>query len=193
MTTITQDDTRHGSWAGYGAGCRQECCRKAARQYQKIRNHEANHGKPRTVPALGTKRRLQALAALGWDFYSIATEAGQHREWVWQIYRRDTVHTRTAQKIQAVFEHLCMTRPEGWVADRARRQAAARGWAPPLAWDDIDNPAERPKGTGAPIREPIRCGTRRGYERHLYRKEATCEECRKYLREARRAQRKAAA
>lgn len=189
---IDPDDHRHGTWAGYNAGCRLECCRVAARNYQKRRLHERNHGTTRTVSALGTKRRLQALAAIGWDFYSIATEAGRHREWVWQIYRRDAVLTRTAKTVAEIYERLCMTVPEGWVADRARRQAAARGWAPPLAWDDIDQPRERPKTSITSRTETIRCGTRRGYERHLRIGEPTCDACRAHIRNARRTERKAA-
>ena len=136
---LRPDDPRHGSWAGYGAGCRLECCREAACNYQKRRRYDADNGRPRMVDARDTKRRLQALAAIGWDFYSIATEMGEHREWVWQIYRRDTVRVITAKKVDAVYNRLCMTVPTGWIADRARRSAAAKGWVGPLAWDDIDN------------------------------------------------------
>lgn len=138
------EDPRHGSWAGYGAGCRLDCCRQAARNYQKRRRYDADHGRPRMVDARGTRRRLQALAAIGWDFYSIATEMGEHREWVWQIYRRQTVRALTAKKIQVAYERLSMTAPTGWIADRARRNAAAKGWTAPLGWDDIDNDAKPP-------------------------------------------------
>ncbi len=31
---IDDDDHRHGSHAGYVAGCRQECCRAGARRYR---------------------------------------------------------------------------------------------------------------------------------------------------------------
>lgn len=136
---LRPDDPRHGSWAGYGAGCRLDCCREAARNYQKRRRYDADNGRPRMVDSRGTKRRLRALAAIGWDFYSIATEMGEHREWVWQIYRRDTVRVITAKKVEAAYDRLCMTVPTGWVADRARRSAVAKGWVGPLAWDDIDN------------------------------------------------------
>ncbi len=32
---------------------------------------------------------------------------------------------------------------------RTRRQAVERGYAPPAAWDDIDDPAEESKGVAA--------------------------------------------
>ncbi|GEM_PF-3616221 len=32
---------------------------------------------------------------------------------------------------------------------RTRRLAAANGYAPPAAWDDIDDPAEESKGVAA--------------------------------------------
>jgi hypothetical protein len=37
---ITSDDTRHGTYAGYCSGCREECCRSASREY--MRKHRAS-------------------------------------------------------------------------------------------------------------------------------------------------------
>lgn len=35
-----------------------------------------------------------------------------------------------------LYDELSMVRPEGTYAGITRRQAARRGWLPPLAWDD---------------------------------------------------------
>ena len=37
-----------------------------------------------------------------------------------------------------------MTKPQGPGANRARTWAKRHGFAPPLAWDDIDDPDEKP-------------------------------------------------
>lgn len=137
--------TRHGTNAGYVAGCRQDCCRRAhGRRMNRYRARLAA-GEHATVPAIGTRRRLQALAALGWSQREIArrldvTQAQVH---LWATDTGPTfVLATTAAPIAALYEQLCMTPGP---AARTRAYAAAAGWAPPLAWDDdIDDPAARP-------------------------------------------------
>lgn len=106
----------------------------------------ANSG---TIPAIGTVRRLQALAALGYTSEQIATHSGIPHDSVRNLLRatRPTVNGATATRVQHSYDAISMnTPPTGWVADRQRRQAAGKGWPPPLAWDDdeIDNPDARP-------------------------------------------------
>lgn len=145
---MTHDDPRHGTWAGYVAGCRSDCCREAARLYQKRRVYE---GTPRLVSSLGLRRRIQALACLGWDMYAIAREADIGRETVRQWTLHETVQRRTHERMAEAYERLSMrlppetTRMERLNASRTRNRAARNGWAPPLAWDDIDHD-EHPRG-----------------------------------------------
>ena len=106
----------------------------------------ANSG---TIPAIGTVRRLQALAALGYTSEQIATHSGIPHGYVRKLMQatRPTVNVATATRVLHSYDALAMkTPPAGWVADRQRRQAAGKGWPPPLAWDDdeIDNPNARP-------------------------------------------------
>jgi hypothetical protein len=100
------------------------------------------------VPAIGVLRRIQALHAIGHTGPQIAADAGVSLNAIRSIgYHRSTnVRAATAQKIDATYERLCMVRPEGQYANRARSMATRRGWAPPLAWDDIDDPNETPHG-----------------------------------------------
>lgn len=155
---MSPDDTRHGTWAGYQIGCRDECCTTGARNYQKARIVDAHRGRPRTISSLGTRRRIEALACLGWSGYDIAVRLGHGKEWLRQVYIRDQIHRRTAERIAATYDELCMRLPPVDTANRrrmvsrTRRRAARKGWAPPLAWDDIDHDPEPASGvTNDPI------------------------------------------
>lgn len=104
------------------------------------------------IEASGTARRVQALHALGYTL----TEQAERIGWTLQNFSRiirdgavpyaGMVTVRTAQDVGRMFDELSMIRPTGQAADNARKQAQARGWFPPLAWDDdtIDDPAALP-------------------------------------------------
>ena len=69
---------------------------------------------------------------------------------------------RTAQDVATLFERLWNSRPprmtseQRAAADAAQAQAAARGWLPPLAWDDIDtDPTPPPALAGASQRNDM--------------------------------------
>lgn len=150
---MSPDDPRHGSTRGYHAGCHEECCRRAMARYEKAgRLARLNGGL--AVPALGAQRRLQALMRLGWSSHAIAVEAGlPHRNHVWRIINgqkgRPTVWVQrsTDQWVREVYERLSMRLPTTHYVGRTRAHAERMGWPPPLAWDDIDDPDERPATT----------------------------------------------
>lgn len=99
---------------------------------------------PLTVRAEPVRRRIQALAALGWTARAIAVASGlPHRrvsELMMAVNQRCTLETSAA--IRAAYERCCLIRPTGRYAELARTRAALKGWPTPLAWDDIDNDAE---------------------------------------------------
>lgn len=144
---MSPDDPRHGKYAGHVAGCREDCCTTAARNYQKRRVHERKHGQPREIDSTGTVRRIQALRALGWPLRVIAAKVGTTRETLQHIGRRGRpAHATTAAKIARVYEQMSMT--HGFDT-RARNYAAEQGWALPIQWDesgphDIDDPNAEP-------------------------------------------------
>lgn len=95
----------------------------------------------------GTRRRVQALAALGHTLASIAAEAGLRRRNTLSVIVRgqQTVRRATAEQVAAAYERMSMTRGPSM---RAQAYARAQGWVPPLAWDDdtIDDPHATPIG-----------------------------------------------
>lgn len=110
------------------------------------RKHRYLHG-PRRVDALGTVRRLRALAALGHTFATIASVAGLDR-WALTALARDgraVVNIDTARGVANAYDTLSGTpaAPSRY-ATLARNAAQRRGWAPPAAWLDIDDPADTP-------------------------------------------------
>lgn len=144
---IAPDDPRHGTHRGYVLGCREDCCTRAHMRYMKLYRLGRTN---RLIDPTGTVRRIRALYALGWSARQIGEHCGRSAEWSRHIEKQSRlVSTRTALLIADAYEHMCMTLPTGPCADRCRREAAAKGYAPPLAWDDIDDPKARPR-RGAP-------------------------------------------
>lgn len=138
---MTPDDPRHGTPYGrfiHSRDGEQACasCARASARYEQERQLDILAGRPRLVDSTGSIRRLHALAAMGWPWSALdLMPSGQ----VWQITRRATIRRDTADRIAEVYERLCMI-PGPSV--RSARHAAASGWAPPLAWDDIDSDTE---------------------------------------------------
>ena len=147
------DDPRHGTTRGFHAGCREQCCRRALARDEKRRRLDKLRG-GRAVPAIGAQRRIRALMRLGWTSTDIAQAAGCHeRNYVLRILNGQKgkpttwLERKTDKAIRDVYERLSMRLPDP-APHRARTRALAerRGYPPPLAWDDIDNPDEEPSG-----------------------------------------------
>lgn len=159
---MNPDDQRHGTNAGYCAGCRDECCQRA--HMVNMKRYRMN---PKTlVPVIGTRRRIEALEAIGWSRAHVSRELGHSREWVGHVLRKDTIRQDTAAVIADIYERLSMvlpmdapTRCKGQTRfhEVARSRARANGFAPPMAWDDdIDNPDAVPNFGGRDVEvDPI--------------------------------------
>jgi hypothetical protein len=153
-------DPRHGTYAGANQHwitktpiC--EPCGQAAYRYVKKCRLDKESGAPRSVPVLGTRRRIQALGALGYSYNQIGRAVGVDRSLImrWATASdRVLVHSATANKIAAAYEQLSMTLPDNSNnrRDYFRLMARRKGWVPPLAWDDIDDPNETPGGRYEP-------------------------------------------
>lgn len=139
---MTPEDERHGTNAGYAAGCRDQCCRDAMSARRRANRKRAYLLRGSAMlSALGSQRRIHALQALGWRQIDIAEAGGwAATEDVDSIMNRKHVIITTAQRVDEVYSKLCMTLGP---SNRTRMYAARQGWLPPLAWDEdtIDSPS----------------------------------------------------
>ncbi|WP_269724178.1 WhiB family transcriptional regulator [Gordonia alkanivorans] len=101
----------------------------------------------RVVPALGSVRRLQALAANGYSQRELWSRLGwPSPQNATQMFagRVENITVVRAQQVTVLFSQLQMVPG----TDRnARARAKAKGWLPPLAWDEdrIDDPTYTPE------------------------------------------------
>lgn len=97
---------------------------------------------------IGMQRRLQALSALGWSMLEIAQRADVNVDGLKRLRSRHApkfVRTVFAEAILAVYADLHMApAPQGRSAAKTRWNARVNGYAPPFAWDDIDDADEAP-------------------------------------------------
>jgi hypothetical protein len=112
------------------------------------------------LDAAGTRRRLQALIAVGHPAASLARASGLPPRVVWGIVRGTTatVSRDMHDRVRVLYERAWDLRPpEHTAAQRraaaaARRRAASQGWPAPMGLDDdqIDDPAYRPRARWRP-------------------------------------------
>jgi hypothetical protein len=164
---IAPDDPRHGTTAGFHAGCPDDCCRLARNADAKRGRIERQLGYYRRVPAVGTQRRLRALARMGWSGRHVCRLAGYSaRSFHPHLMRCTWLSRATAAKIAAIYDQLSMR--EG-PSTFARRHAERNGWPPPLAWDDdeIDDPDAQPAGSSGTSQPGPRSPVDAGDVEHL--------------------------
>lgn len=99
---------------------------------------------PLPPTAVGTVRRVQAMARLGWSRRAFAHAAGISEGTLSAAICRGRIHPRLAAAVADAYERLSGT--VGPSSKSVARRAARDRWAPPIAWEDvdIDDPAARP-------------------------------------------------
>jgi hypothetical protein len=95
----------------------------------------------RNVDAAGTRRRIEALMRMGWSQGHIARALGVSRQRVSKYRQGAHVESDTARAVRDLFRQW-WDKPGPEV--RAVNKAIREGFAPPLAWDDIDDPSATP-------------------------------------------------
>lgn len=95
---------------------------------------------PARVPSIGTVRRLQALAVMGWPTAHIGAIAGLPRVNGLMAGGLKRIPRAHAAAIDAVFRTL---RDTDGPSQLSRSVAARNGWVPACAWNDIDDPDEQ--------------------------------------------------
>jgi hypothetical protein len=146
---------QHGTATAYrNFYCRCPDAREDNRLKEK-RRREHRHP-PAYIDSTGAARRLQALACLGWTMNALApwfaarpelTQAATCRGGMSasriNVLRRPVrprVWVPQANIINMLYQDLSMTpAPRTHESERLRRYAARNGWAPPAAWDHIDD------------------------------------------------------
>lgn len=109
-----------------------------------------------SVPAVGTRRRLQALLALGWSQSKLGERLGVEPGNFTALMKQTQVSARRARAVAALYDQLWNTPAVGTdhrskiSVSRALGRAAKEGWLPPMAWADadIDDPAAHPNASG---------------------------------------------
>jgi AraC-like DNA-binding protein len=92
----------------------------------------------------GVRRRVEALGCLGWSLAALAGELGISREAFSARIHAASATVRTHREVAGLYDRLWNTPPTPASPElatyivRTRKRAAALGWVPPMAWDDID-------------------------------------------------------
>lgn len=140
--TDSKGRPQHGTVSAYrNFNCRCPDALKANRNDRKFRS--VGLVPPAKVNSIGTARRLRALACLGWPLRELAERLGVHTSRVEHLrsQKYPVVSRHTHAAVAALYGALEYT--DGGDT-RAARHAVRVGWSPPAAWDDIDNPDEKP-------------------------------------------------
>lgn len=143
---------------------------------------------PKSVPIVGTRRRIEALACMGWSMRALSRALGWHQDRLQVLLSipGGGVSPANRDRIAALYDELWDKRPpertrsERISASRPRALAARNGWAPPLAWDDdtIEDPDATPDlGADSSAWDRHPCGTSAAYRRHLRNGEQPCLAC----------------
>ncbi|MFE7906511.1 hypothetical protein [Streptomyces albogriseolus] len=104
-------------------------------------------GTHEVIDAIGTVRRLQALAAIGYPVHETVARVGLSPWWAGNIMKHGRsgggVSRATADAVAALYEELRdVPAPDCKGSKITRTMAAKKGWAPPSAWStaSLDDP-----------------------------------------------------
>lgn len=149
LTRYKHGPDEHGT---SGCGCRCAVCNAANLAYRRRRDRLIAYGRWAALdPAAGTRRRLQALVYGGWSVRQLAARLGRTQPNLrLTLHRSQRVRPDVAAAARVLYDELWDQAPpqrdrfERRSVTMARRYARERGWVPPLAWDDIDDPDSVP-------------------------------------------------
>lgn len=159
IKTLIDSDMSAGQIAAAAGVNTSTVCEHAEGRWLKIRRTTAEkilavqpgqYGNLGQVPALGTRRRLQALYAIGYGVTILAAATDLTANGIAKITygQVETVSARTHRIVADAYRRLSRTPGP---SHRARQRAEREGWASPAAWDDnIDDPAAQPDIDQAP-------------------------------------------
>lgn len=113
----------------------------SGKTYMQIYSKFYRSGYRLTVPSRGAQRRVEALRAIGYTRAQIAQACGLSAGFVTDLSSgiHPTIRKALHDQIDAGYKSLWL-KPQfdTFSARRARVYARKAGYAPPMAWDDID-------------------------------------------------------
>lgn len=128
----------------------------------------------RTLDATGTRRRIQALMAIGHTVVGIAAESGVDHSVIHDVLGgAGNVRGITYDRIAAAYDWLATQPPSTerpGAATASRQRAAREGWHDPQWWEDyggIDDPEFDPDAADAELNFLERAALRREEIEHL--------------------------
>lgn len=114
-------------------------------------------GYRRLLPGWPATRRIQALQAIGYTLPQIAEGMGCHLNFVYKLssQRATSLNKELDANLRRFYDtHMMQPQHNGQAAKKARAAAKRHGWAPPYAWDDIDELMSQPVGALGPNGKP---------------------------------------
>jgi hypothetical protein len=148
------DDHKHDAtgtcYNQHGCGCAP--CVDGRRIYEAEKYRLIAYGQwpdGTSVDGTGTRRRVQALAAVGWPSTILAQLLSTSQSQAMNLRTAERVRPETAARVAELYDRIWDKTPPGGRRTYTIRQAQRRDWAPPMAWDDdrIDDPKYRPNPT----------------------------------------------
>jgi hypothetical protein len=97
-----------------------------------------------------TRRKLEALIAIGWDMRRLGDRLGFKRQAVWLMLTRPKLSAARVRLVRDLYEELWNTPPVVETVDdqicvtRSLNLAQAKGYRRPMDWLDIDDLGEQP-------------------------------------------------
>lgn len=171
---MTCTGTKHGDANAYwNWKCRCPEARadalRAAKRYKYLRANGAPASQTRFVPAEPYRRRVRALARMGWPQREIMSRLGRSPNrrasgGTGSFLGGQRISRENAAQLGRLYDELCMVPgPSAWT----RTYAARQGWPGPLDWDNIDDLDEVPYAQRV---EAVRREQRLEYDRARKRK-----------------------
>ncbi|WP_309049046.1 hypothetical protein [Streptomyces sp.] len=142
---------------------------------EKILAVSVDQGVPHLIDSTGTRRRLQALARLGWPMKTLGPHIGVHPATAPRLALQARVSADSAKAVKRCYELLRDQNPvehgvAPGVARKTRNRAEREGWPDPQWWEDygrIDDPAFDPDEAEAELNFHERAALRREEIIHL--------------------------
>lgn len=126
-----------------------EVCREARNKVHREYAKRWRAGSKNLTDSAVSVRKLKALSALGWSMREVFASVGASNgaQTIARFESRGKINIKTEAIINEAYKKLCMkVPPDNRFSRIMRGHARTKGYAPPMAWDNIEDLNEQPKG-----------------------------------------------